>query len=121
MLGCFFFFFRYSEPSPSQPAFGSTQANVEQVGPDSMGFSLSPSMLTVFKLTGFPPILKLTKNEAVNPSTIRHCKHPEVMMTGPVSLNSHLVLFFQVYKGEFQLPEFLKEKPQVLYLLLFLM
>ena len=40
-----------------------------------------------------------------------------MMMTVPVSLNSHLTLFFQVYKGEFQLPEFLKEKPQVLCLL----
>lgn len=82
-----------------------------------MGISLRPSMPAVFKLTGFPPILKLTENEALNPSTVRHCKHPEVMMTVPVSLNSRLALFFQVYKGEFQLPEFLKEKPQVLYLL----
>lgn len=77
-----------------------------------MGISLSPSVLAVFKLTGFSPILKLTEKEAVNPCTIGHCKHPEMMMTVPVSLNSHLALFFQVYKGEFQLPEFLKEKPQ---------
>lgn len=117
MLGCFSFFFRDSTPSPSQPTSwehpGKSRASGVRVNRD---FTQS-STQAASALTGFLPVLKLAKNEAVNPSTISPCKHPKVMMTVPVSLNSYLALFFQVYKGEFQLPEFLKGKPQVLCLL----
>ena len=80
-----------------------------------MGISLSLSTLAALELTGFPLVPKLTKNEAVSLPTVGYCRHSEVMVPEAVCLNSYLALFLQVYKGEFQLPEFLKEKPQVLY------
>lgn len=43
VLGCIFFFFRYSEPSPSQPPLGST----DKCGTDGIGVNggVTPSLL----------------------------------------------------------------------------